>query len=61
MTKTETNIKKSQGQTTSRQTYSSYIHDIKSPEQTENPKRWIGSMRRRCEAVVAARGGHTRY
>ena len=21
----------------------------------------IGSMRRRCEAVVAARGGHTRY
>jgi hypothetical protein len=21
----------------------------------------IGSMRRKCEAVVAARGGHTRY
>jgi hypothetical protein len=24
-------------------------------------QRLIGSMRRRCEAVVAARGGHTRY
>ena len=24
-------------------------------------KRLIGSIRRRCEAVVAARGGHTRY
>ena len=23
--------------------------------------RLIGSMRRRCEAVVVARGGHTRY
>jgi hypothetical protein len=32
-----------------------------SPEQTKNPKRLIGSMLRRCEAVVAARGGHTRY
>ena len=60
MTKTESNIKKtSQGQTTSRQTYSSYIYDINSPEQTENPKRWIGSMRRRCEPVVAARGDVT--
>ena len=24
-------------------------------------QRLIGSMRRRCEAVVATRGGHTRY
>jgi hypothetical protein len=24
-------------------------------------QRLIGSMRRRCEAVVAARGGHTGY
>jgi hypothetical protein len=24
-------------------------------------QRLIGSMRRRCEAIVAARGGHTRY
>jgi hypothetical protein len=24
-------------------------------------QRSIGSMRRRCEVVVAARGGHTRY
>jgi transposase len=24
-------------------------------------QRLIGSMRRKCEAVVAARGGHTRY
>jgi transposase len=24
-------------------------------------QRLIGSMRRRCESVVAARGGHTRY
>jgi hypothetical protein len=24
-------------------------------------QRLIGFMRRRCEAVVAARGGHTRY
>jgi hypothetical protein len=24
-------------------------------------QRVIGSMRRRCEAVVDARGGHTRY
>jgi hypothetical protein len=30
-------------------------------EQTENPKRLIASMLRRCEVVVAARGGHTRY
>ena len=32
-----------------------------SPEQTQNPKRLIGSVIRRCEAVVDARGGHTRY